>query len=330
MYAVIGPDLLAAQFICAVLGAATVPLVYVCVKKIFNNNRVSLTAALIIAFYPAFIIWTSQLLKDGLIVFCLVLSMTMILILREKFSFPAAAVLVASLTGILSLRFYIFYMISTAMVGAFLVGTGKTNQSIVRNLIILMVLGLGLTYVGATGNANADFSEYANLERLQRSRAGAARADSGFGQDLDVSTTKGALSAIPIGFVFVMFAPFPWQFFNTTYLITIPDMLIWWASIPFLIIGLNFSIRKNLRRSLGILIFSIMLALAYSLFQGNIGTVYRQRIQIQVFLFMFVAVGWTVVQENRENKKLARDAEIKRFNDKLKKNARQKEIGEQV
>lgn len=328
IYSVIGADLLAAQFVCAVLGAATVPLVYVCVNKIFNNHRASLAAALITAFYPAFVIWTSQLLKDGLIVFCLVLAMTMILSLREKFSFGAAAVLIASLVAIQSLRFYIFYMISAAMVGAFLVGTGKSNQSIVRNLVVLMVLGVGLTYVGVGGNANSELSEYASLERLERSRAGSATAESGFGQDLDVSTTEGALAAIPVGFVYVMFAPFPWELFNSSYLITIPDMLIWWASIPFLVIGLLFSIKNNLRKSLGVLIFSIMLALAYSLFQGNIGTAYRQRIQIQVFLFMFVAVGWELVKEKRENKKLGRNAEIRRFNDKLKKSAAKAAIGE--
>ncbi|MEZ5347166.1 MAG: glycosyltransferase family 39 protein [Pyrinomonadaceae bacterium] len=330
LYSVVGADILTAQFVCSVIGAATVPLVYICVKRIFNNHRASLTAALLVGFYPAFIIWTSQLLKDGLIVFCLVLAMTMILSLREKFNYGAAITLIITLVAIQSLRFYIFYMISAAMVGAFLVGTGKSNQSIVRNLVVLTVLGVGLTYLGAAGNASSEIAKYASLENIERSRAGAARADSGFGQDSDVSTTGGALSAIPVGFVYVMFAPFPWDLFNTTYLITAPDMIIWWASIPFLIIGLLYSIKNNLRKSLGILIFSMMLALAYSLFQGNIGTAYRQRIQIQVFLFMFVGVGWTLVQEKRENKKLIRDVENRRFNERLRRNSVTSAVGEKV
>ncbi len=317
IYSITGADILSAQFTCAVIGAATVPLVYVCVKKIFNNHRASLISASLIAFYPAFIIWTSQLLKDGLIVFCLVLAMTMILSLREKFSYGTAFVLVLSLFAISSLRFYIFYMIAAAMVGAFVVGYGESAQSTVRNIVILVLLGLGLTSFGTIGNVSSEIADFGSLERLQRSRQGASQSASGFGQDMDVSTAQGAISAIPVGFVYVMFAPFPWQFTGTQYLIALPDMIIWWLAVPFLLIGLNFAIRKKLRSSLGVLIFSLMLTLAYSLFQGNIGTAYRHRIQIQVFLFMFVGVGWTLILERRENKKELRDAEKLRFSKKL-------------
>jgi hypothetical protein len=46
-----------------------------------------------------------------------------------------------------------------------------------------------------------------------------------------------------------------------------------------------------------------MLTLAYSMFLGNVGTAYRQRTQIQVFLFMFIAVGWALFREKKEDKK---------------------------
>jgi hypothetical protein len=52
-----------------------------------------------------------------------------------------------------------------------------------------------------------------------------------------------------------------------------------------------------------ILIFTTLLSLAYSVFQGNVGTAYRQRSQLLVFYFIFVAVGYVVVIEKREEKK---------------------------
>jgi hypothetical protein len=57
-----------------------------------------------------------------------------------------------------------------------------------------------------------------------------------------------------------------------------------------------------------------MLTLAYSIFQGNVGTAYRQRTQIQVFFFMFIAVGWVLWKEKREDRKLlaARHRRIER------------------
>jgi hypothetical protein len=70
-----------------------------------------------------------------------------------------------------------------------------------------------------------------------------------------------------------------------------------------LVMGLWYSIKFRLRQISPILIFSAMLSLAYSVFQGNVGTAYRQRAQLLVFYFIFVAVGYVLVQEKREDKK---------------------------
>jgi hypothetical protein len=52
-----------------------------------------------------------------------------------------------------------------------------------------------------------------------------------------------------------------------------------------------------------ILIFTTLLSLAYAVFQGNVGTAYRQRSQLLVFYFIFVAVGYVVVVEKLEERK---------------------------
>lgn len=304
IYTVIGRNIFAAQCFCAVVGAATAPLVYNCAYQIFGNRRVGKISALLVALYPAFIIWSGQLLKDGLIVFLLVLTITMVLQLQKKLSYPAIFIMILALFGILSLRFYIFYMVAVAAVGSFVVGFSNSPQAIFRRLAVLVVIGFGLTYLGVLRNAEQDIGQYANLDRLHASRSDLARAGSGFGQDIDVSTTEGAISAIPIGFLYLMFAPFPWQIAGFSQLMTLPDVLIWWAMIPFVIKGLWFSIKQRLRASIAILIFSLMLTIAYSIFQGNVGMAYRQRTQIQVFLFMFAAVGWTLSRERKENRQL--------------------------
>ena len=303
IYSVIGRNIFAAQCFCGVIGAATAPMVYNCAYQIFGNRRVGKISALLVALYPAFIIWSGQLLKDGLIVFLLVLTITMILQLQKKFSYQAAIVIVLALFGILSLRFYIFYMVAVAAVGSFIIGLSSSTQSIIKKLVILVIIGFGLTYLGVLRNAGSDIEQYTNLERIQQSRADLARAGSGFGQDIDVSTTEGAITAIPIGFVYLMFAPFPWQMTSLSQLMTLPDMLIWWGMIIFVVSGLIYSIKHRLRNSIAVLMFSLMLTIGYCIFQGNVGMAYRQRTQIQVFLFMFGAVGWTLLQENKENKR---------------------------
>ena len=317
LYLLLGPSLFSAQTLCGVAGAATAPLVYFLANKTFLNKRVSRMSALAIAFFPSFIIWSSQLMKDGLIIFLLVLTMLMVMRLQEKFSYVSLLILIASLFGILSLRFYIFYMVALAVTGSFLIGVSGTGQSILRRSVILVVVGLGLTYFGVLRNASVDLENYGRLDRLQRSRLDLSRAESGFGEEIDVSTTEGALSAIPVGIAYLMLAPFPWQMASLRQSITLPEVLVWWALIPFMIAGIWYAVRNRLRNAFPILFFSLMLTLAYSIFQGNVGTAYRQRTQIQVFLFIFIAVGWELWRERREDRRMERLAKQRRFDQRL-------------
>ena len=305
IYFIIGRNILAAQSVCAVIGAATAPLIYFCAQKIYSNKNVSRFTAISIALFPSFIIWSGQLMKDGLIIFLLVLAITMVLQLQDRFSLIAIMALFAALGGILALRFYIFYMVGVAVVGSFLLGTANSASSIFRRSAVLVVLGLALTYFGVTRNATQDLSQYGNLQMIQSTRLDQSQTGaSGFAEDVDVSTTEGALTAIPVGLIYLMFAPFPWQMSNLRQAITLPEVLVWWALIPVMVYGMWWTVRNKLRVAFPILIFTLMLTLAYSVYQGNVGTAYRQRTQIQVFLFMFIGVGWQIYQEKKQDKKL--------------------------
>lgn len=317
IYFIFGRNIFAAQCFCGVIGAATAPMVYICARKVFQNVRVSRISAILVAFFPAFIIWSSQLLKDGLIVFMLVLAITMVLQLQEKIDYFAIAVLIFSLFAIISLRFYIFYMVAIAVVGSFIIGKSGSVTSVIRGFIAVGILGIALTYLGVLKNAGADFEKYGNLEIIQASREDLTKAGSGFGEDLDVSTTQGALIALPIGFLYLIFAPFPWQIANFRIAITLPEVLVWWSMIPLAISGLWYTLKHRLRNAISILIFTFLLTIAYSIFQGNVGTAYRQRAQIQVFLFIFIAVGWTLMKEKRENRMIVKEERRNRIQERL-------------
>jgi Dolichyl-phosphate-mannose-protein mannosyltransferase len=315
IYGAVGRNMLAVQFVNAVLGAATAPIIFLCAQHIFSNLKVARFSALLAAFYPSLVLWSSQGLKDGPIVFLLALSMLATLKLGEKFNLKFLAVLACSLFALLSLRFYIFYMMVAAIAGAFIIGMRPvTAQSLIRQFVVIVAIGVFLTYFGVMRYANVQVEQFGNLQTVQRSRLDLARsAESGFGGDVDVSTTYGALSIIPTGMVYLLFAPFPWQLTSLRQSITLPEMIVWWASVPILVLGLWFTIKYRLRQVSPILIFSAMLTLAYSLFQGNIGTAYRQRSQLLVFYFIFVAVGIVLLQEKREEYRQQREMERQRL-----------------
>jgi len=315
LYLIFGHNIFAAQSFCAVIGAATAPMTYYCSKKLFGNIRVAKIAAVAVAFFPAFIIWSGQLLKDGIIVFLLVLVMTLVLHLQEKFSWVTVIILVLAMFGIMTIRFYIFYMVAIAVVGSFIIGVTNSIESIVRRTIALVIIGLGLTYFGVSRNASTDLGTYGNLEQLQRSRMDLVRsAQSGYKDETDISTSGGAISALPLGFIYLIFAPFPWQAGGSArQTFTIPEVLMWWAMLPVIVYGIWYAIKQRLRSAFPVLLFTLMLTLAYSIFPGNVGTAYRQRTQIQVFLFMFFGVGWTLFQEKRANARMLREASGRRL-----------------
>jgi hypothetical protein len=79
-------------------------------------------------------------------------------------------------------------------------------------------------------------------------------------------------------------------------------MLVGYALMPSLVRGLAAAIRHRFRLALPILVFAASLTVAYAVFQGNVGTAYRQRTQITMFYFVFIALG---IVEKRRRRGLA-------------------------
>lgn len=308
VYETIGRNMLAIQFINASLGAATAPIIFHNAQHLFNNTRVSKVAGVMTAFFPSLILWSSQGLKDASIVMALALGILATMKLMKRVVLSWTLVLTGCLLLLITFRFYIFYMMVAAVVGAFVIGIKASNtRAFVQRFAAVILIGLAMTWFGVLRSASQQLDKFANLEAVQRSRLDMARtADSGFAKDVDVRTTGGALAIIPIGILYLMFAPFPWQLASLRQSIALPEMVIWWCSFPLLILGFWYGIKHRLQEISPILLFTSMLTLAYSLFQGNVGTAYRQRSQLLVFYFIFVAVGAILVKERMEDRQRER------------------------
>jgi hypothetical protein len=305
IYELVGRNIFAVQLVNASIGAATGLVVYYTAMALFNNLRVAKLAALLVTFFPSLILWSSQALKDGLIILALAMSILATVRLMEKITIGYVVVITVSLLTLLSLRFYIFYMMTAAVAGSFIMGMKTLSaQSFLQRFVAVAAIGLAFTWVGVLQYAGNQFDRFANLKQIQMSRQDQAEAGSGFGKDVDITTTEGAISVIPLGVVYLLFAPFPWQFSTLRQSITLPEMIVWWFCFPLLVLGLWYSIKHRLTQVSPIVIFTSMLTLVYSVFQGNVGTAYRQRSQLLVFYFIFVAVGGVIMKERAEHRRL--------------------------
>jgi hypothetical protein len=305
IYYLIGQNPLAVQLITAALGASSAVIIYKVVMLLFQQPRIARTSALLVAFSPSMILWSSQALKDAPIVFCLSLCALYTLKLREKFSLKPLALLLVFLFCVYSLRHYAFYILFISIAGALLMGT--KNFSPVRILqggLLVLVLGFAFVFFGAN-----DVAKGFDLKDIQARRAyGAKEAKSGYGGDVDITDTQAALTFLPIGLLYVLLSPFPWMI-GVRQLIILPELLLWWLSFPLLIKGYVYAIRHRLKESFVLCLFTVGLTLVYALYQTNVGTAYRHRAQMYIFFFIFISIGW----EMRRTRQLIKQAEKARW-----------------
>jgi hypothetical protein len=302
VYFVVGKNPLAIQIISCLLGAVTTVIAYYISKEIFNNNRAARYTAIFVGFFPAMIVWTSQLLKEGFIIFCLALCLLAALNLQKRFGYSWIIYLLIALLGLFILRSYVFLMAVVAILGGFILSSKASTESLISRFIACVVIATAFAYMGVWNVSSDNIQDYGKLDRVQLGREWASKAaNSGVvDKETDVSTSEGAISALPLGLTMLLLAPFPWQVGSLTQGLTMPEMVLWWGSLPFLISGLFYTIKTRFRESVSILFFTLILSLTYALYQGNLGTIYRQRSQIQVFLLLFTAVGFALRAEKRE------------------------------
>ncbi len=312
IYSIVGENLLAAAFVTASFGALTAIVIYRVTMLLFDHVRIARTAALLVAFAPSLVIWSSYPLKDGLIVLCLSLCAYHALQLREKIRLKHVTLLLLFLFCLYSLRHYVFIVLFVAVAGGMMLGTNRFSPArLLQGGLIVLLLGFVFVYFGAKEVAEKNL----DLKRIQSGRVwGAKAANTGYGAEVDITDTRSALAFLPIGMSYVLLAPFPWRINSFGQAITLPELILWWCAFPFLLKGYWFALRQRLKETFTICLFTLGLTLVYALYQTNVGTAYRQRAQLYVFFFIFISVGW----ELRRQARMLRQAERARWYEQLR------------
>lgn len=297
---VFGHNLLVVHFVHSVIGAATAILVVRIADGLFGDREISTRSGLFAAFFPSIALWSAQLLKEPLMLFALCLIVYSMQRVTVRFRLRYPVYIVGALLGMLALRFYVFYVMLMALILS-LAAPSRPSASprVVRQLAALALVVFGSVYFVGTTNVAATLEKETQLERIQGARQDQAAGidvlgrprGSGFAVEADISTPQGALRHLPVGFLYFMFGPFPWEIDNVRQAIALPEGLYWWLLFPAFLRGLWVALRHRLPESWIILVFSTLLTVVYSLAQGNVGTAYRQRSQVLIFYFILVALG---------------------------------------
>jgi 4-amino-4-deoxy-L-arabinose transferase-like glycosyltransferase len=294
IYFVFGRNQLLVQLLNATIGSVTVIVVYGIANRLFGG-AVARWAAVFMAFFPQMLFWSAGMYKDPAVLLCIALSMYAVLRLRESFSPAMAVVLGGAAVGLLALRFYIFYFVAMATLLTFVFGRRGSFVSRLTSYVLVVAVFAGVfTFVVEQETLQMQRA-FMTLDQMQVTRLDQAMwGKSAYGAGYDVSTPAGAIRALPAGLAYLLFAPFPWAITGLRQLLTLPEILVWYALMPAFVRGLAHSVRHRLRDVLPILVFMVTLTVAYALMQGNVGTAYRQRTQVTMFFFVFMGVGLVV------------------------------------
>jgi hypothetical protein len=289
VYYLFGRNVLLVQFLNGIIGAFT-PIVILEIGLVLYGRRVATTAMLMTAFFPQMIFWSSALYKDPMVMFCIAVNILAVFRLRGRLSPTWVAIYLVTAGALVWLRFYLFYATAAATAAGMLFSRRRGMSFALASQLALVAGVLLLLLYTPVGQEALTQSRFFDLELLSNSRMDLARAGSGFAPTADVSTVDGVLSVLPMGVLHLLFAPFPWTVTSLRQALALPDILLWYALVPFLIRGVV-SARNRLRETMPILVFTTALTLAYGAFLGNAGTAYRQRTQIMMFYFLFAADG---------------------------------------
>jgi 4-amino-4-deoxy-L-arabinose transferase-like glycosyltransferase len=294
VYSVIGRSELGAAAVQCVLVSFTPVLTYRITFELYSSVRAARVSALIVAFLPSMVIWSSTLLKDPLVVLLIAVTVFCTLKAQRQLKLQYLVPGTAAMILIFPFRGYVFYFVLLSVAGTLLLarfGRGGSLGVYLARVCLILFLGVTLFALGfdriATQQLNTNL-----LEKIQSSRSDLAQsARSGFGAEADVSTIGSAIAYLPKGVGYLLFSPFPWQQGGWRLKMAIPETILLYAFFPYCFLGILYTVRKHFRDALIVFLFVLQLTCFYGIFLGNTGTAHRQRTQVLVFYVIFTSAG---------------------------------------
>lgn len=297
IYTVFGHVPLAPTLANAAIGGFCVVLAHSLAREL-AGSRAARYAAVLAAFWPSLVLWSSLNLKDAMAIFAILLLLRGAQRAQRQASVFAIAQLLLGFFLLAQIREYLVVMAVCAVGFAWLLPRLKAAPLTV--VAVLLVGAMVLPYLGPAH----ELVEENSLETIDQARRQLAVGGSAYYEQADVSNAGAALRFLPIGLVYFLLAPAPWQLFNARQLLTLPEMLVWYALVPQVAIGLAFAIRERFAAALPIASFALFTTLSYALVEGNLGTAYRHRAQVVVLFLIFASVA---LARRREARCAARD-----------------------
>ncbi len=252
------------------------------------NRRIARFASTLVAFYPSLIFWSAMHLKDTLAVLFLVIFVLfdMRFIANRKPADLLGLVLTFSCTFLL--RPYVAAILAALFLLHLLVQSAKTRWVIPLRLALAAVaclIAAPILIEQSEFRWAAHSGPLIVLDFILRNNM--YTSGSSFSA-VAITDWQSYLRFLPGGVIHFILTPLPWKA-EGIYRFLIPEVLLRYALLPFMLYGFWISLRSRFRAALPMIVLPIPLILTYAtVFLGG-GP--RHQAQLIPFLALFAAIG---------------------------------------
>jgi hypothetical protein len=295
VYVLVGRSVLTLQVLSALAGALAVYYAWRSARQLIGAERAG-WLVVAIALWPSHVVWSSQSLRDPWVFLLLSRSVWSAVLWLEhgKAAEWAKALGFAALVAVFRLSTAIPLAVALLAMSAYVVWRALGWRG---RLGLGVVTLAGLAVGGALGVSAAAGEIVAWLPGyLSAVRRGLATGGSAFLVDARYASWPEALAFLPLGAVYVLFAPFPWAAENAAQLASALEnsllCLLGAAALP-----RAGAVWRLWRTPAGAYVgLVVLLGVAFmALVEGNLGTAYRHKASLLPFLLVLAGAGWPVV-----------------------------------
>jgi len=319
-----GESLLLIKYLNSFVGALLPVIIFLLAKTIFDNKKIAKISAVLIAFLPSMIVWSSVGIKEPFIILMIASIFYYYIKIQKRFNF-------FYLVNILVSAVVLFYLQANVVVilmliyGLWFMFT-KSTKFIKKEILVLILILIG-SYQFFTHQKTIRSGLYGiAMHQTLQYRAGNYRSaryelyphkvfreyffdfyqhlilpkNVYYSDNINTDYIKNSITGIRWlsflisyckGLIFVLFSPFPWSVKSVSQLIVYPQIVFWWVVTPCIIYGMIWSIRFKRSQTILIILFIASIYSVLALTEGNIGSVFRHKDWVAPFCLMFAAIG---------------------------------------
>lgn len=298
VYSITGYSPLSLFFISSLAGSIAALFIYLIAKELFSK-KVARISVLFAFFWPSFILWSTQNLKEPMIIMFIFILLGSLLYVFRYFApgFLLLSIISALVLFKIGMPYFVIIIFMTFFAGLFLFINHLFKSKFITIVILIFLYVASFSALKEKvlpfifEKSNYIMTQESVWEFLDYNRSVRAYGRLQFLQGADISSAGKAIVFIPLGLFFSIFSPFPWQVGSVMQLMAIPETIVFYMLVPFTLKGIVFAYRKRFNQSIWLLSIITGIFLFLALIEGNSGTLFRHRSVAFYIVFIFTAAG---------------------------------------